>query len=144
MKTVAVLAPVCVASIVLALPRAAEPRAEPHRSPVDVALLPDGRAVCANHTADSVSLVDLRGGKALAEAACGHKPAAIACTRDGKRAAVSNLWDGTVTLFEVRKDSLHKIDDIAVGAQPRGLAFAPDGERLYVAVSGMDEIAEIN
>src|SRR5205085_811234 len=48
---------------------------EPHRSPIDVALIGDGRlAVTANHTADSVSLVDLDHGKVLAEQACGRKP----------------------------------------------------------------------
>jgi cytochrome c peroxidase len=125
-------------------PRAAEPKTEPHRSPVDVAVLPDWRAVCANHTSDSVSLVDLHAGKVIAETACGAKPSAVAASADGKRVAVSNLWGGGVTLFEVRKDSLHKLDEIAVGALPRGLAFSPEGERLYVAVSGQDEIAEID
>ena len=149
MRTVARLA-VVVFALSAALPgappppRAAGPRAEPHRSPVDVALLPDERAVCANHTADSVSLVDLRAGRVLAEATCGAKPAGVAATRDGKRVAVSNLWGGSVILFEVRKDSLSKLADIEVGAQPRGMAFALNGERLYVALSAQDEIAEVD
>jgi YVTN family beta-propeller protein len=142
-KALARLAVVFALSAAL-LPCAAEPRPEPHRSPVDVVLLPDGRAVCANHTADSVSLVDLRIGKVLAETPCGDKPAALACSRDGQHVAVSNLWSGSVTLFEVRKDSLHSLDEIAVGALPRGLAFAPDGKHCYVALSGQDEIAEID
>ena len=145
MRPIARLTFVFVMSAALAGSKALPPRAaEPHRSPVDVVLLPDERGVCANHTGDSVSLVDLRAGKVLAETACGHKPAAIAGTRDGKRAAVSNLWDSSVTLFEIRKDSLRKLDEIAVGAQPRGRTFSPNGARLYVAVSGKDEIAEID
>src|SRR5262245_21542073 len=55
-----------------------------HRSPVDLALLVEGRrALTANHTADSVSLVDLASGKMLAELACGRKPVAVACSADG-------------------------------------------------------------
>jgi YVTN family beta-propeller protein len=136
---------VLVVALAAALPpRAAEPRAEPHRSPVDVALLPTGRAVCANQTADSVSLVDVDAGKVIAETACGARPAAVACDAEGKEVAVSNLWGGSVTLFEVRKDSLLKLEEIAVGAQPRGLAFSPDGKRLYVALAGQDEVAEVD
>src|SRR6516162_6348236 len=93
---------VCLWGVWLICPAAGqEPRVasggqtEVHRSPVDLALLPGGRfALTANSTADSVSLVDLEQGKVLAEQRCGHKPSAVACARDGKRAAVSNLWSG--------------------------------------------------
>src|SRR5260370_22315068 len=63
----------------------------PHRSPTDVVILPDARrALTANHTADSVSLVDLGAGKVLAATTCGRTPIAVACSADGSRAAVSN------------------------------------------------------
>src|SRR5262249_41566595 len=95
---------------------AAPPRPAPHRSPVDLALLPDGRrAVTANHTANSVSLVDLASGKLLHEQPCGARPAAVACSRDGKHVAVSNLWGGTVSLFEVAGDSLKPAGTVTVG-----------------------------
>ena len=56
---------------------------EPHRSPIDIALIGAGRrALVANHSADSVSLVDLDQGKVLAETPCGRKPAAIAVSSD--------------------------------------------------------------
>src|SRR4051812_19394115 len=78
------------------------PPAEKHRSPFDVAVLPDGRrALTANHTADSVSLVALDAGRVLAEAACGRKPVSVACSADGRRAAVGNNWSDTVPLLEV-------------------------------------------
>src|SRR5262245_13031275 len=68
-----------------------------HCSPIDVALISNGRlALVANHSADSVSLVDLEQGKVLAEQACGRKPVAVAVSADGKRAAVSNLWSGSL------------------------------------------------
>lgn len=108
-------------------------------------LLPDGRrALTANHGADSVSLVDVMDGKVLAEVPCGRKPIAVACTADGKHAAVSNLWSASVTLFAVEPRGLKKTGDIEVGIFPRSLAFAPQGDRLYVALAGDDEVVELD
>jgi cytochrome c peroxidase len=125
---------------------APQPRAEElHRSPVDVVILADGRRVLtANHTADSVSLVDLGAGKVLAEQACGRKPAAVACSRDGRRAAASNLWSGSVTLLEIDDVHLRRLADVPVGHMPRGLAFAPNGRTLYVALSGAHEVVQLD
>jgi cytochrome c peroxidase len=121
------------------------PRTEPHRSPADVAVLPGGRlALSANQTADSASLVDLQSGKVLDEKPCGHKPAAVACSADGTRAAVSNLWSGTLTLLEVRGETLRTSGEVRVGHLPRGIEFAPGGGRLYVALSGAGEVAEVD
>jgi cytochrome c peroxidase len=91
-----------------------------------------------------VSLVDVREGKILAELCCGRKPSAVAVARDGKRAAVSNLWSGSVTLLEIGDTSLKAAGEVAVGPLPRGLAFAPDGEALYVAVAGADEVVSVD
>jgi YVTN family beta-propeller protein len=135
------------ALLALGRTRPAEPAPppEPHRSPCDLAVLPDGRHVLtANPTADSVSLVDVRDGKVLAELRVGRKPSAVALARDGRRAAVSSLWSGTVTLLDVGADSLKAAGEVAAGPLPRGLAFAPDGEALYVAVAGADEVIGID
>src|SRR5262249_27912463 len=56
-----------------------------HHSPVDIVLLPGGRALTANHTTDTTSLVDLETGKVLSESHCGQRPSAVACSADGKR-----------------------------------------------------------
>lgn len=114
---------------------------QPHRSPVDVALLPCGRlALTANHTADSLSLVDLLAGKVLAELPCGRKPVAVACSPDGRRAAVSNLWSGTLSLFDVEGKTIKPSGVVSVGVQPRGLVFSAKGQ-VYLALAGSDEIA---
>jgi DNA-binding beta-propeller fold protein YncE len=120
-----------------------EPKAEPHRSPIDLALLPGGkRALTANYPSDTLSLIDLDAGKVLHEAACGKKPSAVACSADGRRAAVSNLWSGSVSLFTLDKDELKPAGEITVGPLPRGLVFARDNRTLYVAVAGSDEVIE--
>jgi YVTN family beta-propeller protein len=107
-------------------------------------VLPGARRVLtANHTADSVSLIDVAAGKVIAEQRCGRRPSAVAVSADGKRAAVSNLWSGSVTLLDIGDDSLRPAGEVAVGAQPRGAVFAPDGT-LYVAVAGADEVVAVD
>src|SRR5262249_23603113 len=120
-------------------------RGELYRSPVDVAVLPDGRrALAANQGADSVSLVDLSEGKGLAEQSWGHKPAGLACSRDGMRAAVANLWSATVTLLTIEDATLRVEGEVQVGSLPRGLVFAANGANVYAAVAGSDEVVRID
>jgi cytochrome c peroxidase len=140
----AVLCP-CVGRLLWSAPdRSSEPRPELHRSPCDLAILARGKlAVTANHTADSASLLDLDAGKILCEQPCGRKPAGVAAAPDGRRAAVSNLWSGTLTLLEVHEKELRPVGTAPVGSQPRGLVFAPDGASLYVALAGLGEVVQL-
>ena len=139
------LCPLCPCGDRIQRSATAAPRAELHRSPIDVVVLPDGcRALTANHTSDSVSLIDLAQGKVLAELSCGRKPAGVACSADGRRAAVSNLWSGTLTLVEVKDAALERAGEVQAGSQPRGLVFAPDGNSLYVALAGANEVVQID
>jgi len=124
---------------------AAEKRPANYRSPIDLAVLPGGRfALTANHTTDSASLIDLTEGKVLAEQACGRKPSGIAVSPNGRQAAVSNLWSGTVTLLEIDEATLKAVGEVAVGPLPRGALIAHDGESLYVATSGADEVVQVD
>ena len=136
----------CSAALFLAVicsPAAHTGMPAPHRSPVDVAILPGGqRALTANHTADSVSLVDLRKGKVLAELGCGKRPAAVACSPDGKHAVVSNHWSATLSLFDVGEASLIPLGEVQVGSYPRGLVFAADGQALFAAAG--EEVVRVD
>lgn len=124
---------------------APEPKPEPHRSPVDVAVVPGAsRALTANQASDSASLVDLTTGTVLAEVPCGRRPSGVACSADGRRAAVSNLWSATITLLEVRGDTLLRGGEMPAGDQPRSLAFALDGNSLYAALGGAGEVVQID
>ncbi len=137
------LSALLLAAGLVACDEAQPPRPERHRSPVAVAVLADHRRVLtANHGADSVSLVDIRRGKVLAELPCGARPSAIACSADGQRGAVSNLWSGTISLLEIGPAQLRAVGQIDVGAFPRGLVFTPDGQRLYAAA--WDEVLELD
>jgi YVTN family beta-propeller protein len=146
MRGALIAVPLCLGLFAVAArpsPHAPATVPERHRSPADIAILPDGRrALTANHTTDTVSLVDLDSGKVLAEVACGRKPVAIVRSADGRRVAVSNHWSDSVSLFEVSDAGLKPVAEVAVGRLPQGAAFAPDGARLYVAVG--DEVVEID
>lgn len=112
-----------------------------HRSPIDVAVLPGGRqALAANHTADSVSLIDLSAGRVVAELPCGQRPAGVACSRDGRKVAVSNWWSGTLSLFAMGDSGLRPLAEVPIGHQPRGVVFAADGSGVYVALAGANEV----
>jgi DNA-binding beta-propeller fold protein YncE len=91
-----------------------------------------------------VSLVDLDDGKVLAEKPCGRKPVAIAVSPDGKRAAVSNLWSGSLTLLTIHGKSLEKLRGVSVGLSPRGIVFSRDGAGLFVALAGQDEVVHVD
>ncbi len=146
MRAALIVVPLCVGLIAVAARPSPDTPAKPperHRSPADVTILPDGRrALTANHTADTVSLVDLDAGKVLAEVACGRKPVAIVRSADGRRAAVSNHWSDSVTLLEVSDAGLKSIAEVAVGRLPQGAVFTPDGSRLYVTAG--EEIVEVD
>jgi YVTN family beta-propeller protein len=122
-----------------------QPGEEPDRSPSSVALSTDGRrAVTANTTANTVSLIDLTSGRVLSEAPAGRKPFAIAMTRDNRRAVVTNFLSDSITLFEVASHTLKPMRTISVGNQPRGIALSADGTTAYVALSGEDSLAQVD
>ncbi len=123
------------------LPLAGQADPGPDRSPLDVALSDDGRwALSANAGADSVSLVDLSTGKAVAELPVGRRPASVAFA--GRRAVVSLLRAGALALLDVQPPSLTLLAVIPVGEEPRGVAIA--GDRAYVALAGEDAVAAVD
>lgn len=123
-------------TILLATLTLAGADAGPDRSPLDLALSPDGAwAVVVNSTSNSVSLVDLAAGKVLAEAPVGRRPFSVAL--DGPRAVVSNLLDDTLSVLEL--PALNVIATIPVGDEPRGLAISKG--KAYVALAGEDAVA---
>ncbi|HUG90167.1 MAG TPA: c-type cytochrome [Planctomycetaceae bacterium] len=137
-------------------PPAAVPR-DLDRSPLAVAVSPDGRwCATANHTSDSVSLVDLKAGRVVAEHACGRGPVDLAWI-DDRRLLVSLLHDDAVAVLELRNGEaglqLATSASIPVGDEPRGIALAPERaeggnesrvSRAFVAISGQDEIAVLD
>ena len=136
---------------------AAEARGE--RSPIGVAVSPDGRyCVSANHTSGSVTLVDLRSGAIVAEHRCGAGPVDVVWA-DRDTILVSLLHDDAIARLKFAAGKLFTEAVIAVGDEPRGIAVLPkasgkiagegggdraSSDRMFVAVSGRGEIAVVN
>lgn len=118
--------------------------AELDRSPLDLALNGDAK-VCltANHTSQSVSLVDLKSGTVLTELAVGRGPADVVWI-DDTTALVTLLHDDCVAEIRRTGSSLTLVRKIAVGDEPRGIALSADHKRAYVALGGEDCVAIVD
>jgi YVTN family beta-propeller protein len=137
---------ICLGFVVSPTPGHLSDEAEtPHRSPIALALSADGtRLITANQTADSVSLVDPVAGKVLAELTTGEKPAGVAISADGRRAAVTHWYGYDLCILEVGPDSLKSLGRVEVGPEPRGVAMTADGKTAYVAVGVTNEVARVD
>lgn len=117
---------------------------EPHRSPIALAVSADGNScITANHSAGTVSLVDLSTLKVLAEVAVGRSPAAIAWL-DAETALVSLLDDDCIAVVQRTGSELKVLRTIAVGDEPRGISVSKTRPRAFVAIGGNDAVAVLD
>ncbi|MCA9072720.1 MAG: hypothetical protein KDA84_27545, partial [Planctomycetaceae bacterium] len=125
--------------------RSNQPSEEQDRSPVDVALSPDGSwLVTANETSDSVSLVDVRAQKVLAEIPVEDHPSFITLCPDGHTALVSCGYAGKIVVLNVADGQLERLGTIPVGFDPCGIAVAPKGNSAFIGLTATGEVAEVN
>ena len=115
------------------------------RSPVDVALSPDGRwLVTVNETSATVSLITTAGRRRTDEVACGRGPADVVFCPDGKTILVSCSWSGTVHVLQITNNRLKSVASLDVGHEPCGLAVHPSGTRAFVGLVATGEVAELD
>lgn len=112
--------------------------------PAGIAVAPDGHLALLAREGDSlVSLLHLDKGSVAIDPhalTTGTRPSAVAISRDGTLAAVTNLGRneddiGTVSLIDLSAEPLKIIETVSVGKQPAGLAFSPDARVLAVGVA---------
>lgn len=116
-----------------------------HRSPMALALSRDGtRLLTANRVAGSVSLVDPQAGAVLAEIPTGDRPAGVAFSPDGTRAAVTHWYGYDLAILGVGSSSLEVVGRVEVGPEPRGVAIGLDGRTAYVAVGASNEVVRVD
>lgn len=114
---------------------------ESHRSPLSLALSSDRTlALTANHTSDTVSLVEFPATKVAGELSVGRGPVDVVWLNDAT-AVVSLLHDDSVAVIAREGSGLKLVRTIAVGDEPRGLAVSVKNHRLYVALAGEDAVA---
>ncbi len=108
--------------------------------------------VDARHIASegSVTMIDLATGQVAAELVTGLHASALAVSPDKEFIVCANAGSDHLSIIDVAKLSV--IDTIWMkanpaelfGASPNALAFAPDGERLYVANGTQNAITVVN
>jgi YVTN family beta-propeller protein len=118
---------------------------EPDRSPVALAMNPDGsRLLVANQSAGSVSWVDTRLGKVLRETKTGDRPSGVAVSKDGKLGVVAHWYGYDLAILDLEGDRAGVVGRVEVGPEPRGVAIAADGKTAYVAVGVSNEVVRVD
>lgn len=103
-------------------------------------------ACIANLDSNSISIVDIKNGKALAPPVTKgiHGPSALAITPNGKLAYVANAGNNTVSIIDIENDN-KVVGSITQDINsPYAIAITPDGKYVYVANLGSNSISIID
>jgi len=116
-----------------------------YKSPTGIAFSPDGAKVyVTNRTANTLSVIDAKGGKVVAEVGVGRGPTGVAVSPNGMWAYVACTWDHSVCVVEARAPRPKIVARITVGFEPIGLVISPDGRRVYTANYISDDVSVID
>lgn len=101
----------------------------------------DPTAVCGNMAyvsnsySDTISVIDLKAERLVANLPSGHAPVNPTFNRDWTKIYVSNAQGGTLTVIDAKTSKV--VDTIpAGGPKPSGLRFLPDGRHLVISFLG--------
>jgi len=105
--------------------------------PRDVAFNPAGTfAYVTNANADTVSVIDVKAGKALSTTIpVGDTPWAVAFSPDGSLAYVANDQSSNITVINAITHTF--IENIPLDGRPSSIAFTPNGKTAYVVQWGI-------
>lgn len=116
-----------------------------HRSPVDLALSPNGRwLVTANELSDTISLIDVSTGRVVDEAAAGRRPADIEIADDSVTVFVTAAWSGDLLRLQIDEGRLKPAGSVHLGFEPQGLDIAQGGATAYVGLVATGQVAEVD
>lgn len=102
----------------------------PNAAPHGIVWLRNGRLAIAAEKGRALVLADPRRGTFRAVPTGQAGSHMVAVSPDQRRAYVANVQAGTVGVFDLVR--LRKIEDIAVGGMPEGIAVTRDGRQLWV------------
>lgn len=122
-----------------------------------VAVSPDGREIwVGNRAEDNVVIVDSQSLAITATLTSEGFPIRVTMTPDGRHVLVTNARAATLAVFERASRELvatvelsdpeveYRPSMLGVTALPIGAEVAPDGRRVFVAISGGDQVAVID
>lgn len=88
-----------------------------------------------------VARTELSGG-AVSLLALDNGPSRV--TRRGDELLVTLRGERAIVVLEDQRGTLVEVDRVATGAEPLGIVVSPDGDRVYVALYGQDEVHELD
>ena len=113
------------------------------RQPVALAASPDGaRLFAANRRSGSLSVIDLKGGRVLAEHDVGRGLADLAPLPDGRLLAVDREGDALLIL-KVVDETVTVESRLQVARDPASILVAPDGSRCVIASTASHQLSVI-
>jgi YVTN family beta-propeller protein len=122
-------------------PKVAE--APPYKTPLNLALSPDGKEVyLACEASSTVIVIDARTWAKAAEIPVGGQPTDVTFHPDGSRAYVSNRLDDTVSVIDTVAQKV--VATIPVGDEPHGVLTDLTGKTLYVLNTSSDSISVVD
>jgi DNA-binding beta-propeller fold protein YncE len=114
----------------------------PNAGPHGIVWLRNGQLVVTNDRSNTLALVDPRSGEVRAAPTGQRGSHMVAVSPDQRRAYVSNIISGSVTVFDL--PSLRKVQDIQLGGMAEGIALSKDGRRLWVGNNTAPEIRVVD
>jgi YVTN family beta-propeller protein len=112
--------------------------------PEGLDLSPDGRELWTAQFGDGgVSIIEVNAKKVIHRLDARTKRSnRLKFTRDGRYALISDLGAGELVVIDARTRAIAK--RVRLGAMPEGILVPPEGDRVYVAVTGENRIAAID
>jgi len=98
--------------------------------------------VIAAERSRSLVVVNLATGKFTAASKGQAGSHMLAVSRDRRRAYVSNIMAGSVSVFDLRR--MVKLSDIPTDGYPEGIALSPDGHELWVGDASAGKLRAID
>jgi DNA-binding beta-propeller fold protein YncE len=113
--------------------------------PRGVAVSPDNsRAfVAVGGSVNEVRVYNLSSGELEEPLQVGTSPFGIAVTPDASRVYASNVFENTVSMYDLRS-GLTRSYDLGAGASPAGITVSPDGRKVFVANRGVANVSIID
>lgn len=108
-----------------------------------VAMLTD--PISGTTTTGTVSVISIKD-DAVREVPVGLAPSMLTLSPDGRTVAVANSHGDSISFIDAESLAVSEVKvptwpESTVGSQPVGVAFSPDGGRLYVACAGNNALA---
>jgi len=112
--------------------------------PEGLDLSPDGRELWAAHFGDGgVSIVDVAAKKVTHRLDAKTRRAnRLKFTRDGKHALISDMSGGELVIVDAGTRAIVK--RLRVGMTPEGILVPPEGDRVYVALTGENRVIAVD